>query len=94
MGSIWPSSAQLTRLLLQELVRRGGSGSTQELDDAIVLELNLSPSLLAEKRAGNRGEINYRLAWVRTKAKQQGLVARQRSRVWNITEKGLATLQS
>lgn len=80
----WPTSQELTETLLTVLRDMGGSGTASEIDKAVVSKLNLSVELLALKRDGNRGEIQYRLAWVRTKAKQKGLISRESNRVWKL----------
>jgi restriction endonuclease Mrr len=88
MNEVWPSSKELTEALLRVLVRLGGAVNVTELDREVIREVALSPSQLEIKRSGNRSEIRYRLAWVRTKAKQNGLVTREANRVWKLTEKG------
>jgi restriction system protein len=88
MNEVWPSSKELTEALLRVLVRLGGAVNVTELDREVIREVTLSPSQLEIKRSGNRSEIQYRLAWVRTKAKQNGLVTREANRVWKLTEKG------
>ena len=71
----------------------GGTGTVADLDSAVINNLSLSTEQLAVKRSGNRGEIQYRLAWIRTKAKQKGLVTKEANRVWKITEKGRIGIQ-
>lgn len=90
MSDKWPTSSTLTQVFLKVLMELGGSGSVSELDQKVISRLNLSPELLSIKRSGNRGEIQYRLAWVRTKAKQNGLVTKEKNRIWKISEKGLS----
>jgi len=63
-------------------------------DQVTIKRINLSPELIAVKRSGTRGEIQYRLAWIRTKAKQNGLVSREVDKNWKITEKGKDFLSS
>ena len=88
MNEKWPTSPELTEALLRVLSQLGGSANVSELDNAVILEIKLSASLLEMKRSGNRGEIQYRLAWVRTKAKQNGLISKEANRFWKLTEKG------
>jgi restriction endonuclease Mrr len=92
MTEIWPTSSELTMALLRVLSRLGGSASVSDLDLAVIEDIKLSATLLEIKRSGNRGEIQYRLAWVRTKAKQNGLVTKEADRNWKITDKGLALI--
>ena len=74
---------------MRVLSRLGGAANVAELDREIIKEVRLSDSQLQVKRSGNRTEIQYRLAWIRTKAKQNGLVAKEANRVWRLTGKGL-----
>lgn len=90
MTEKWPTSTELTEVFLIVLSRLGGHASVSALDQGVIEEIKLSPTLLAMKRSGNRGEIQYRLAWIRTKAKQNGLVTKESDRNWRITEKGQA----
>ncbi len=93
MSGKWPTSADLTSTFLKVLSEMGGIGNVAELDQAVIKKLNLSPELIAIKRSGNRGEIQYRLAWVRTKAKRNGLVTKEVKRNWKITEEGQAVIK-
>lgn len=86
----WPTSTELTQAVLNALSRLGGSANVSELDQTVIKDIELSQTLLEIKRSGNRGEIQYRLAWIRTKAKQNGLVTKEANRNWKLTEKGKA----
>jgi restriction system protein len=88
MNEKWPTSSELTEALLKVLSRLGGSANVSELDNAVILDIKLSASLLEIKRSGNRGEIQYRLAWVRTRARQNGLITKEADRIWKLTDKG------
>lgn len=90
----WPTSKDLTEAVLITLSRLGGSANVSELDQAVIEEIKLSKTLLEIKRSGNRGEIQYRLAWIRTKARQNGLVTKEANRIWKITEKGQAQVKN
>ena len=94
MGEKWPTSRELTDALLRVLIKLGGSVSVIDLDREVLNGINLSESQLQMKRSDNRTEIQYRLAWIRTKAKQNGLVTREANRVWRITDKGRASIES
>jgi restriction system protein len=88
MTEKWPTSAELTKAFIIVLSRLGRPASVSELDQAVIEEIKLSSTLLEMKRSGNRSEIQYRLAWIRTKAKQNGLVTKEANRNWKITDKG------
>lgn len=88
MNQPWPTSIELTDALLKALDRLGGAGNVAELDNEVIKDVKLSEAQSQIKRSGNRTEIQYRLAWIRTKAKQNGLVTKEANRIWKITEKG------
>lgn len=92
MTEKWPTSAELTKAFLLALSEIGGTGNVTDLDKLTIESIKLSPELIAIKRSGTRGEIQYRLAWIRTKAKQNGLVIREVGKNWKITEKGMEYL--
>ena len=88
MHTIWPSSSELTKAILEVLVKFEGSATVEQLDKEVIDLLNLSSELKSKMRSGNRSEIQYRLAWVRTKAKQKGLITRESPKFWRITLEG------
>lgn len=88
MNTIWPSSSELTKAILEVLVKFEGVATVEQLDKEVIDLLNLSSELKSKMRSGNRSEIQYRLAWVRTKAKQKGLITRESPRFWRITLEG------
>jgi restriction system protein len=88
MNAIWPSSSELTKAILEVLVKFDGSATVEQLDKEVIDQLNLSSELKSKMRSGNRSEIQYRLAWVRTKAKQKGLITRESPKFWRITLEG------
>ena len=47
-------------------------------------DLEINSELATQIRSGNRTEVKYRLAWCRTKAKQQGLVERKPPNTWKL----------
>lgn len=88
MRSTWPTSLELTQVTLNVLIKLGGSCDVNQLDREVAIMLNLSDELKDKMRSANRSEIQYRLAWTRTKAKQNGFIQRESPRFWSITEKG------
>jgi len=88
MRTTWPTSLELTKATLEVLINSGGSCAVNQLDREVTIILNLSDELKGKMKSGNRSEIQYRLAWTRTKAKQNGLLQRESPRFWSITEKG------
>ena len=88
MRTIWPSSSELTKAILQVLVKLGGSATVEQIDKGVTDLFDLSEDLKNKMRSESRSEIQYRLAWVRTKAKQKGLITRESPKFWKITSEG------
>jgi restriction system protein len=84
----FPDSSTLETSVLKAIKAKGGVAKTEEIDRFVSEDLKLSPEQLAQIRSGNRTEIQYRLAWVRTKAKSRGLIEKTVNRTWKLTEKG------
>jgi len=84
----FPDSSTLETSVLKAIKVNGGSARTEEIDKFVSDDLKLSSEQLAQIRSGNRTEIQYRLAWVRTKAKSRGLIEKTANRTWKLTEKG------
>ncbi len=83
----FPESSSLEASVLKALKANGGSARTEEIDNFVIEDLKLSSEQLALIRSGNRTEIQYRLAWVRTKAKSRGLIEKSANRTWKLTDK-------
>jgi hypothetical protein len=94
MENKWPSTSRMTIVTLEVLIELGEVGHAPEIDQAVQIKLNLSDDLTKLMRSETRSELRYRLAWVRTKAKSSGLIDRQASNSWKITEKGKEFLKS
>jgi restriction system protein len=88
MRTIWPSSSELTKAMLEVLVKLGGSATVDQIDKGVIDLFDLSDDLKSKMRSENRSEIQYRLAWIRTKSKQKGLVTRESPKFWRITDMG------
>jgi restriction system protein len=88
MRTVWPSSSELTKAMLEVLVKLGGSATVGQIDKGVIDLFDLSDDLKSKMRSANRSEIQYRLAWTRTKSKQKGLVTRESPKLWRITDMG------
>lgn len=84
----FPDSSTLEASVLKALKANGGSARTEEIDKFVSEDLKLSEEQLSQIRSGNRTEIQYRLAWVRTKAKSRGLIDKSVNRTWKLTNEG------
>jgi restriction system protein len=84
MSNLFPSTNELTEALLRVLARLGGEAEVKKLDQEVISELKLSETQKNIMRLGNRTEIQYRLAWVRTKAKSRGLIEKTINKSWKL----------
>jgi repressor of nif and glnA expression len=84
----WPSSKVLEQKLLEILIEQQSSLTAKQIDEILIPKLDLSNELLLKMRSPNRSEIRYRLAWVRTKARQKGLIEKSSNLGWKVTSKG------
>ncbi|TRZ87078.1 MAG: hypothetical protein D4R83_03235 [Streptomycetaceae bacterium] len=84
MTSKMPTSVELNTSLLKILTQNPSGLTVREIDQAVIQDLGISSELAKQIRSGNRTEIQYRLAWCRTKAKKQGLVERMSPNTWKL----------
>ena len=84
MTSKLPTSIELNTSLLKILAQYPSGLTVREIDQAVIQDLEISSELANQIRSGNRTEIQYRMAWCRTKAKKQGLVERMSPNTWKL----------
>lgn len=84
MTILFPSSNSLTNCLVEILNESEVPLTSSEIDEKIIKKLDLNIEIVSKIRQGNRTELNYRLAWCRTKAKQKGLIERTANNKWQI----------
>ena len=84
MGINFPDSSTLEASVLRAIQSLGGSARTDQIDKFVGEDLRLTVDQLSQIRSGNRTEIQYRLAWVRTKAKSRGLIEKTSNRTWKL----------
>ncbi len=81
-------SPRYTELLVptfRALKEMGGSGTNEEIHDAIVNTLNLSDDVLNEiHKDSNQSEFDYQLAWAKTYLKKYGAISNSARSVWSI----------
>lgn len=85
----FPDSATLEATVLKAIKEFGGTAKTNEIDAFVIKDLELTQEQISQIRSGNRTEIQYRLAWVRTKAKNRGLIEKSPNNHWKLVEKSL-----
>ena len=84
MTTKMPSSPELLASLLKVLAKHPHGLATRQIDTAVVEDLAVSNEIASQIRSGNRTEIQYRLAWCRTKAKKSGLIERSPDGTWKL----------
>jgi len=82
-----PTSAELESAVLKALASKGGNCTNSEIYQWVISNLEISQSQLEIMRSGNRTEIEYRLAWARTRASKKGLIHRNGPSSWALTTK-------
>jgi restriction system protein len=85
MTVLFPDSNTLEASVLKALKANGGTATTEQIDKFVGEDLALTPDQMTQIRSGKRTEIQYRLAWVRTKAKNRGLIEKSGNRMWNLS---------
>jgi len=81
-----PTSIELSAALLKVLAQHPNGLTVREIDQAVIAELGISNELASQIRSGNRTEIQYRLAWCRTKAKKAKLIDRTGPSSWKLSQ--------
>jgi len=79
-----PTSIELNTSLLKILTQHPGGLTVREIDQAVIQDLGISSELANQIRSGNRTEIQYRMAWCRTKAKKAKLIDRTGPGLWKL----------
>ncbi len=82
-----PKIEELVSLIELALQRLGGRGSLQEIRELVLSELKLPPEITAirHKKEQPRSELDYRMAWARTKLRQQGRIERVDRGTWRLS---------
>lgn len=83
-----PTSTELRPYLLEGLSELGGTAGNAGLADYVAKRLDLSDELLElrhDPEKGKRTEFAYRLAWARTRLRNEGLIERAGSKLWKLT---------
>ncbi len=83
----FPDSKSLEVAVLNAIKELGGAAKTNEIDSFVIKALELTQDQISQIRSGNRTEIQYRLAWIRTKAKNRGLIEKTPKNHWKLVEK-------
>ena len=79
-----PSNADLIPVVVAALTTMGGSGTNDQIRAEVIKALDLSPEVVQTIHSGARTELEYKLAWARTLAKQKGLISSTGRMMWTI----------
>lgn len=83
-----PTQLELVEPVFAILVELGGSATIDEMRDSVIKKLNLSDNVVDEPHKGNASqqtELEYQLAWARTRLKNLGAIINSKRGVWMIT---------
>jgi len=82
-----PTYDKLIIPTLQALIKLGGSGNIEEINETVYEIANISEDILQilHNEAGLQTEVDYRLAWSRTYLKKFGLIDNSSRGVWALT---------
>lgn len=83
-----PTFDQLMLPTLNALEKLGGSGSIEEIANAVIQALNLPEGITSQAHnpeKSSQTEVEYRLTWARTYLKKYGLIDNSERGVWALT---------
>lgn len=79
-----PTSDQLEKAVIEAITDLGGKANNGEILKWTIKSLAISDKQLGIMRSGNRSEVEYRLAWARTRASKKGLIHRSGPSQWSL----------
>ena len=92
MNSTVPQLKDLLNPTLEGIRALGGSGSNREIRNKVIELLALADEAINAPHGGksqSRSELEYRLAWARTKLKGSGFVENSERGIWSLTPAGM-----
>jgi restriction system protein len=85
-----PTREQLLNPILSALVKLGGSGSIEEINDRVILDLKIPEELATiphiKGKDGGQTELEYQLAWARTMLRGNGYIENSKRGVWALVD--------
>jgi restriction system protein len=84
--STLPRIAALSEAIPQALTKLGGEGTLQEIQEQVVRILKLTPEQIAlpHEQGKPRSELDYRMAWARSRLKRSGVLLRVDRGIWKL----------
>lgn len=83
-----PKYQDLISPMLQILTAAAKPLTNNEIELAIIAKIGIPGDLVSKVHSGKRTELQYRLAWARTKAKTCGWITNPKRETWCITPRG------
>ena len=83
-----PTQLELVEPTFSALVELGGSATVDEIREKVIVLLKLPDEIVDEPHKGNASqqtELDYQLAWARTRLKNYGAIVNSKRGVWMIT---------
>ena len=77
-----PKYQELIDPMLKELSSAARPMTNSEIELSVIKSLGIPNDLVSLIHSGNRTELQYRLAWARTLAKQKGLITNVGRMTW------------
>lgn len=81
---IFPNSKSLEESLFRCLAKSDVPLSNTDIERLVIDDLKLDSKIVSLIRSGSRTELQYRLAWARTKLKSKGLIVKVESQKWSV----------
>jgi restriction system protein len=79
---------ELLNPTLHALKELGGSANSNEIEEKIIVNLNLTDNEINDVHKGTRTKLNYQLAWAKNNLKNAELLENSKRGIWSLTEKG------
>ena len=77
-----PSSVELEGAIASVLKQEGASLTNEQISEKVIKLLKISEDVSKIMHSASRTELDYRLAWARTKASKKNLIARVGPKTW------------
>ena len=79
-----PANAELIPFVVGALTNLGGKATNDQIRVEVIKSMNLPPELVNKMHSGTRTELEYKLAWARTLAKQKGIIESSGRMTWKL----------
>lgn len=81
-NSIMPSASELEKAVLIVLTQAAGSLTNEQISEKVINHLMISSEVAKMMHSDSRTELDYRLAWARTKVSKKNLIIRVGPKTW------------